>query len=184
MTDESHVKVQVNNHLTLDGKALDRALRRSERRVAAALAAMLDAATATWAELLGITALNLETRIVSKLSDKLDSIEKSMDAALGRVQDDVTRLNDKVAELQALVDSGSATPEDIARLDALQSKLDALDPTVDVVLPPTPEPTTPPDVTPTPPDVIPPAPDVPPTPEPTPDVPPAPVDSNSPDGTP
>lgn len=210
MTDDC-VQVQVTNHFSIAEETLDRALLRSEARLAVAIAASLDETHAAWIELFDRFATTLESLIVSKLTDKLDAIEKSVDAAIGRVQDDVTALNTKVADLQKLVDSGGATPEDIARMDALQARVDAIDPVKPDVLPPeggeptpapepvpTPEPAPPPtDVTPPPPtDVTPPPTDMPvapepaPTPEPapeptpTPEPAPPPVDTNAPDGTP
>ena len=41
----------------------------------------------------------------------------------------------KIVELQALVDAGGASAEDLAALELLKSKLDALDPTKPDVLP-------------------------------------------------
>ena len=72
---------------------------------------------------------------MSALSDKIAAVGSSLDAALARVDEDVQALVAKIAELQALVDAGGATPDDIAALDALQAKLDALDPTKPAVLP-------------------------------------------------
>jgi hypothetical protein len=86
----------------------------------------------------GVTASDLEAfgeRLMSVLSDKIDAVTTTTDAAIARVQADVTALTAKVAELQALVDSGGATPADLAALDALQAKLAALDPTAPDVLP-------------------------------------------------
>jgi hypothetical protein len=80
-----------------------------------------------------------ENRLMSALSDKITAVGTSLDAAIARVQSDVATLTQKIADLQALVDQGTATPEDIAALDMLKSKLDGLDPTVPEVLPePTP----------------------------------------------
>ena len=77
----------------------------------------------------------LRNLLMSVISDKIAEVTTSVDAALVRVQDDVTALNTKIAELQAQVDSGLATPADIAALDELKVKLDALDPTSPVVIP-------------------------------------------------
>ena len=73
--------------------------------------------------------------LMSALSDKIAEVTTSVDAALVRVQDDVTTLQTKIAELQAQVDAGLATPEDIAALDALKVKADALDPISPTTLP-------------------------------------------------
>jgi hypothetical protein len=72
---------------------------------------------------------------MSVLSDKISAVGVALDKALARVDEDVLALVAKIAELQALIDAGGATPEDIAALDALKEKLDALDPTKPAVLP-------------------------------------------------
>jgi hypothetical protein len=72
---------------------------------------------------------------MSVLSDKISAVGVALDKALARVDEDVLALVAKIAELQALIDAGGATAEDIAALDALQAKLDALDPTKPAVLP-------------------------------------------------
>lgn len=95
---------------------------------------------------------------MSELSDKLSSVKsafakvgESLGAAVGRVQEDVTRLQSalenaraKIAELEALIAAGGATPEDLAALDELKAKaeemeatLNAIDPTKEDTLPPT-----------------------------------------------
>jgi hypothetical protein len=76
-----------------------------------------------------------EVLAMSVLSDKIAAVGVALDKALARVDEDVLALVAKIAELQALIDAGGATPEDIAALDALQAKLDALDPTKPAVLP-------------------------------------------------
>jgi peptidoglycan hydrolase CwlO-like protein len=73
--------------------------------------------------------------LMSALGPKLDELEASIDAALTRVQDDVTALQAKIDELQAKVDQGLATPDELARLDTLKAKLDALDPVNPATLP-------------------------------------------------
>lgn len=88
-----------------------------------------------------ITAADLKAlgdTIMSVLSEKIAAATASTDQAIARVQGDVTTLTAKVAELQALVDQGTATPADLAALDDLKTKLDALDPTSTTTLPPTP----------------------------------------------
>ena len=80
----------------------------------------------------------LETRLMSALSDQIAALGTSTDAAVTRVTTDVTTLKATIADLQAKVDAGLATPEDIAALTALQAKVDGLDPQSPVVLPPTP----------------------------------------------
>ena len=73
--------------------------------------------------------------IMSVLSDKIDAATKSVDAAITRVQTDVEKLSTKITELEKTVAAGTATPEDLAALDALKAKVDALDPTTPTVLP-------------------------------------------------
>lgn len=73
---------------------------------------------------------------MSELSDKITSVGASLDAAIARVQEDVTALHTKIAELEAMVAAGTATAEDMAALDMLRAKLDALDPVKPDVLPP------------------------------------------------
>jgi len=75
-----------------------------------------------------------EMKAMSVLSDKIVAVGVSLDAALARVDEDVQALTAKIAALQAIIDQGGATPEDLAALDALQAKLDALDPTKPDVL--------------------------------------------------
>lgn len=75
----------------------------------------------------------LKGEIVSQLSDKIAAVSTSMDAAVGRIQEDV-------AALQALAASGGATQADLDALDALKARLDAIDP-VKPVTPPAPAPT-------------------------------------------
>jgi outer membrane murein-binding lipoprotein Lpp len=79
----------------------------------------------------------MEKKIVGQISDKLAETEAALDAAIGRVQTDVDALNAKVADLQAKVDAGTASPEDVATLDRIKAKLDALDPTSEATLPDT-----------------------------------------------
>ncbi len=70
----------------------------------------------------------LEAKIMSELSDAIAEATASADDAIVRVQDDVAALNTQIAELQAKVDAGVATPEDIAAIKALTAKTNALDP--------------------------------------------------------
>ena len=80
---------------------------------------------------------------MSLLSDKIAELNTSVDAAVQRVQDDVTAFGVKIADLEAKVAAGSASPAEIQALDDLKAKIDAIDPTKPEVLPepePTPEP--------------------------------------------
>ena len=72
---------------------------------------------------------------MSQLSDAIAAVGASLEAALVRVDEDVQALQAKITELEALVAQGTATPEDLAALAALQAKLDALDPTKPDTLP-------------------------------------------------
>ena len=76
-----------------------------------------------------------EMNAMSVLSDKIASVGVALDKALARVDEDVLALVQKIVELQALVDAGGASAEDLAALELLKSKLDALDPTKPDVLP-------------------------------------------------
>ena len=78
----------------------------------------------------------LGEKLMSALSDKLAALGTTADAAIARVQSDVTALKAQIAALQATVDSGGATPDDLAALDTLNAKLAALDPTQPATLPP------------------------------------------------
>jgi len=71
---------------------------------------------------------------MSDLSDKIKALETSVDAALARVQVDVDAFKAKIAELEAKVAAGTATPEDLAALEAMKAKVDALDPTSETTL--------------------------------------------------
>lgn len=73
-------------------------------------------------------AVTKEGDAMSVLSDKITEVGTSVDAATTRVVNDIAALNTKIAELQAIVDAGGATAEDIAALDALKVKLDQIDP--------------------------------------------------------
>jgi outer membrane murein-binding lipoprotein Lpp len=65
---------------------------------------------------------------MSELSNKIAELDGKVDAATARISSDVAGLYAKIAELQALVDAGNATPADIAALAALEAKVDAIDP--------------------------------------------------------
>jgi hypothetical protein len=86
--------------------------------------------------------------LMSALSDAIAAASSSADAAIARVQTDLTALAAQIADLQSQIAAGTATPADLAALADLKAKYDALDPTSPAVLPPTPTPT--PDPTPTP----------------------------------
>lgn len=77
---------------------------------------------------------SLEYRM-SALSDKIAEVKTAFDAAVARNQADDRANKAKIAELQALVDSGGATPQDLADLDALKAIADGLDATSPTVLP-------------------------------------------------
>lgn len=81
------------------------------------------------------TLRELGNQIMSQLADAIAKVNTSMDAAIGRVQGDIAALTTRVADLQAQVASGGATPDDLAMLATLQAKLDALDPAKPDVLP-------------------------------------------------
>lgn len=73
--------------------------------------------------------------LMSQLSDAIANASASADAAISRVQGDVTALQAQITDLQTQVSSGGATPADIQALADLKTKLDALDPTSATTLP-------------------------------------------------
>lgn len=73
--------------------------------------------------------------LMSQITDAINALKTSVDNAVSRVQGDVSTLNAKIAELQAKVDAGLATPEDMAALADIRAKVDAIDPTSEVILP-------------------------------------------------
>lgn len=77
----------------------------------------------------------LEGRM-SQISDAIAHLSTTVDSAVTRVQGDLAGLTSRVAALQAQIDGGGASPEDLAALAALQAKIDALDPAKPDVLPP------------------------------------------------
>ena len=86
---------------------------------------------------------DLRRMLVSLISDRLDKIEAAVHGAAGRVTVLATQVGDlkaQIVELQAKVDSGGATVQEIARLDALVTLADQIDPTTPSVIP-VPEPT-------------------------------------------
>ena len=77
-----------------------------------------------------------EMEKMSVLSEKLDAIEASQAAMVVRIAEDVAAYEAEIAALQALVDTGVATPDELARLDAVKAILDGIDPRKPAVLPP------------------------------------------------
>jgi ABC-type transporter Mla subunit MlaD len=88
----------------------------------------------------------LEKKLMS-LSDDLKALDASADAAISRVADDFAGLSQKLADLQAKVDAGLATADDLALIQKIKAKFDMLDPVVQ----PAPEPTPTPEPAPEPP---------------------------------
>lgn len=80
----------------------------------------------------------LEKLLMSVFSDLATQLETEIDAATARVQKDVAGLKQQIADLQAKIDAGVATPEEIARFQAAVTAVKAIDPTDPTVLPPTP----------------------------------------------
>ncbi len=76
---------------------------------------------------------------LSQLSDAIAALSASTDAAVSRVQTDVTALKAQIATLQAQVDAGTASPADMQALADLKAKIDAIDPTNPATIPPAPE---------------------------------------------
>lgn len=69
--------------------------------------------------------ISLGTQIMSKL-DELKAANAAADAAIARVSEDVTFLNDRIAALEAKGDAFTA--EESAELASLKDKLAQLDP--------------------------------------------------------
>lgn len=88
----------------------------------------------------------MEKRIMSKISEFADAVEahnSAVDAAVQGLTDDIANLNKQITDLQN--SAGTITPEDQARLDAIQArsqsvadKLASLDALTPPVTPPTP----------------------------------------------
>lgn len=64
---------------------------------------------------------------VSKLSDAIAALDASVDSAVVRVETDLAALKAEIARLQALIDEGLATQEDLDALAEVKGKIDALD---------------------------------------------------------
>jgi outer membrane murein-binding lipoprotein Lpp len=65
---------------------------------------------------------------MSALTAKLDALEIAVASAVAKTAEDVGELNRKIAELAASVEAGTATPEEIARLEVLTAQIAAIDP--------------------------------------------------------
>lgn len=72
---------------------------------------------------------------MAKTIDLINQAQAEADAAVARVTEDVATLDAKIAELQAQVDSGEATPEVEAALQKLIDTQKALDPKQPETLP-------------------------------------------------
>lgn len=75
-------------------------------------------------------------KTVSKLSDKIAEVKTAFDAAVARNQQEDAANKAKIDELQALVDSGGATPQDMQDLEDLKAIAEGLDATSPTTLPP------------------------------------------------
>lgn len=98
----------------------------------------LSASLRSWWHAPVTDALSRLEQSVSVLSDKIAELNQHADDAVARVTTDLTALRSQIADLQAQVASGGATQADLDALAALEAKLDALDPTPP---PPPPAPT-------------------------------------------
>jgi hypothetical protein len=99
-------------------------MHRQEREFLESLDAKLDAILLKLDDLATQEAFDM-----SKLSDGIATASASADQAITRVTATVTDLTAQIAALQAIVDSGGATPADLQAIADLQAKLDGLDPT-------------------------------------------------------
>lgn len=66
----------------------------------------------------------------SELTTALDDFESELTSTESRVSSDVAAKNAEIARLQALVNAGSATPQEIARLADFKQRLVNIDPSV------------------------------------------------------
>ena len=82
--------------------------------------------------LIDLMLTNLETRLMSELTDKIAEAVTSFDAAQVRVETAVAELRAQIEDLR----TKAVTPEDLAALTGLDTKIDALDPRLPEVLPP------------------------------------------------
>jgi hypothetical protein len=78
----------------------------------------------------------MEARIVGKFEDIAAELEASVDAAIVRGMQDVSDAEAEVVRLQAIIDSGEATPAQVERFAAIKAKLDKFDPRTPSVIPP------------------------------------------------
>ncbi len=67
---------------------------------------------------------------LSNLSDEIAALGTTVTDAEARVSTDVQALRDRIAELEAIIAAGSATPEDIAALEALRQRIANIDPAI------------------------------------------------------
>jgi uncharacterized coiled-coil protein SlyX len=95
------------------------------------------------------TMSDLTTKIDEALATQ-DELDTELDAAIGRVQTDVKKMTDqmnvmtqKIVDLESAVAAGTATPEDLAKLDQLIeknnemiAKVKAINPSLPDVMPP------------------------------------------------
>jgi phage shock protein A len=77
----------------------------------------------------------LEEYLMSRISDEIADVKASLEAAIQRTRLVVSNLEARVAELQARVDEGSATPADEAALAEVKTMLDQLNPSSPTTLP-------------------------------------------------
>jgi uncharacterized coiled-coil protein SlyX len=67
---------------------------------------------------------------MSVLTPKLDALEAAIGSLESRVSADIAALTQQIAELQAKIDAGTATEEEVARFDSLTQRLANVDPTI------------------------------------------------------
>lgn len=73
--------------------------------------------------------------MAKKISDLVAELNTELDGAVARIQTDVSNYEQRIADLQAKIDAGEATPADEAAMEELKAKLAAIDPTNPDVLP-------------------------------------------------
>jgi hypothetical protein len=67
--------------------------------------------------------------MMADLQALLDSLEAKVDKETVDVQAKVAADAAKIAELQAIIDAGTATPAQVAQFERLTAKVEAIDPT-------------------------------------------------------
>lgn len=86
------------------------------------------------------TQLSRIEALMKDVVEKFRKQEEYVDKAIARVQEDVTKWEEKLAELKEKVDAGTVSQEDLAEIETIHNrtlgKIAAIDPTKEDTLPP------------------------------------------------